>query len=100
MGIIFQKNFLKIFRRYFICIATVQLLHFLTFISDHCLTNFTEMPSLNRYEKVMFENCGTQTTKHNLASHRKRCSVGTLLCIQSPNFFTKPQNDLKKHVAK
>ena len=25
------------------------------------------MPSLNRYEKVTFENCGTQTTKPSLA---------------------------------
>ena len=58
------------------------------------------MPSLNRYEKVTCENCGTQTTKPNLARHKKRCSVGTLCCTQCPNFSTKSQNDLNYHFAK
>ena len=57
------------------------------------------MPSLNRYEKVKCENCGTQTTKPNLARH-KSCSAGTLHCSQCPNFFTKSQNDLNYHIAK
>ena len=62
------------------------------------------MPSLNRYEKFTCENCGTQTTKLNLARHKKRCSAGTLHCTQCPNFFTKTQKDLnydkaKKHSA-
>ena len=58
------------------------------------------MPSLNRYEKVTCENCGTETTKLNLACHKKRCWVGTLYCTQCPNFSTKSQNDLNYHIAK
>ena len=58
------------------------------------------MPSLNRYEKVTCENCGTQTTKLNLTRHKKICSAGTLLCSQCPNFFTKSQNALNYHIAK
>ena len=58
------------------------------------------MPSLNRYEKVTCENCGTQTTKLNFARHKKSCFVGTLYCSQCPNFFTKSQNDLNYHIAK
>ena len=58
------------------------------------------MPSLNRNEKVTCENCGTQTTKLNLARHKKRCSVGTLYCTHCPNFSTKSQNDLHYHIAK
>ena len=62
-----------------------------------CQTPIIEMPSLNRNEKVTCENCGTQTTKLNLARHKKRCSVGTLYC---PNFSKKSQNDLNYHIAK
>ena len=58
------------------------------------------MPSINRYEKVTCENCGTQTTKLNLARHKKSCSVGTLFCTQCPNSSTKSQNDLNYHIAK
>ena len=58
------------------------------------------MPSLNRNEKVTCENCGTQTTKLNLARHKKRCSVGTLYCTYCPNFSTMSQNDLNYHIAK
>ena len=58
------------------------------------------MPSLNRNEKVTCENCGTQTTKLNLARHKKRCSVGTLYCTHCPNLSTKSQNDLIYHIAK
>ena len=58
------------------------------------------MPSLNRYEKVTCENCDTQTTKLNLARHKKSCSAGTLHCNQCPNFFTKSQNALNYHTAK
>ena len=57
------------------------------------------MPSLNRYEKVTCENCGTQTTKLNLARHKKRCSLATLHCSQCPIFSTKLQNDLNYHIA-
>ena len=62
------------------------------------------MPSLNRNEKVTCENCGTQTTKHNLVRRKKSCSAGTSYCTQCPNFSTKFQIDLnyrfiKKHSA-
>ena len=63
-------------------------------------TKFTQTPSLNRYEKFTCENCGTQTTKLNLAHHKKSCSAGTLYCTQCPNFSTKSQNDLNYHIAK
>ena len=58
------------------------------------------MPSLNRNEKVTCDNCGTQTTKLNLARHKRRCSVGTLHCTQCPKLCTKSQNDLNYHIAK
>ena len=58
------------------------------------------MPSLNRNEKVNFENCGVQITKLNHARHKKRCSAGTLYCTQCPNFSTLSQDDLKYHIAK
>ena len=75
----------------------MKVLQFLTFNSDHCVFNkFTQIPSLNRYEKVTRENCGTQTTKLNLARHKKSCSAGN----QCPKFFTKSQNALNYHIAK
>ena len=58
------------------------------------------MLSLNRYEKVTCENCDAQTTKLNLARHKRSCSAGTLFCNQCPNFSTKSQNDQKYHNAK
>ena len=58
------------------------------------------MPSLIRKEKITCENCGTQTTKLNLARHKKSCSAGTLYCTQCPNFSTKSQKDLSHHIAK
>ena len=58
------------------------------------------MPSLYRYEKVTSENCGTQTTKFNLARHKTSCSAGTLYCTQCPNSSTKSQKDLIYHIAK
>ena len=61
---------------------------------------FSQKPSLNQYEKVKCENCGTQTPKLNLARHKKTCSAGTLYCIQCSNFSTKSQNDLNYHIAK
>ena len=65
-----------------------------------CQTPNFEMPSLNRYEEVTCENCGTQTTKLNLVRHKKSCSLGTLYCTHCPNFSTKSQNDLNYHIAK
>ena len=58
------------------------------------------MPSLNRNEKVTYENCGVQITKPNLPRHKKRCSAGTLYCTQGPNFFTKSRDGLNYHIAK
>ena len=58
------------------------------------------MPPLNRNEKVTCEKCGTQTTKLNLARHKKRCSVGTMYCTHCRNFSTRSQNDLNYHIAK
>ena len=58
------------------------------------------MLSLNRYEKVTCEIYGTQSTKLNLARHKKSCSAGTLNCTQCPNVSTKTQKDLKYHIAK
>ena len=58
------------------------------------------MPPLKRYEKVTCENCGNQTTKPNLARHKKSCSAGTLFCVQCPIFSTKSQNDLNYLFAK
>ena len=58
------------------------------------------MPSSNRYEKIKWENCGTQTTKLNLARHKKSCSAGILFCTQCLNFSTKSQIDLIHHIAK
>ena len=58
------------------------------------------MRCLNLYEKVTYENCATQTTKLNLSRQKKRCSAGTLYCIQYPNFSTKSQIDLNYHNAK
>ena len=58
------------------------------------------MPSLNRKEEITCETCGTQTTKPNLARHKKRCSAGKLYCTQCTNFSTKSQKDLNYHIAK
>ena len=58
------------------------------------------MPFLNRYEKVTYDNCGTPTTKLNLARHKKSCSAGTLFCTQYPNFSKKLKSDLNHHTAK
>ena len=65
-----------------------------------CQTTVIEMLSLNRYEKVTCENCGTQTTKFILARHKKSCSAGTWYCTQCPTFSTKSQKYLTYHIAK
>ena len=58
------------------------------------------MPSLNRYEKVLCQNCGTQTNTLNLAPHKKSCSAGLLYCTHCPDFSTKSQKDMNYHIAK
>ena len=58
------------------------------------------MPPLVQKENSTCEKCGTQTTRNNIESHKKRYSVGTLYCTQCPNFSTKSQNDLNYDIAK
>ena len=87
---ILQNFFLQKLRHFLICIATVKVIQFLIFLSDHCVFNkITQMPSLNRYEKATCENCGTHTTKLKLA-RRKR----VVLLVHSivANVPTSPQN--------
>ena len=92
---------LQSFRHYFFfALLQSSCFNFYVHVRSFCLTPFTQMPSLNRYEKVICENCGTQTTMLNLARQKKSCSAGTLYCTQCPNFSTKSQNDLNYHIAK
>ena len=58
------------------------------------------MPSLNRIEKILCDNCGTKTTKLNLARHKKMFIWNTVLYPLSQFLLTKSQNDLKYHIAK
>ena len=58
------------------------------------------MPSLNSNKKAKCENYGTQTTKLNLARHKKRCVVGNLYSTQWPIFSTNPQNDLNYPIVR
>ena len=58
------------------------------------------MPSLIRRETITCEKCGNQTTKPNIARHKKRCSAGTLYCTQCPNFSIKSQNYLNYSAPK
>ena len=65
-----------------------------------CQTTIFEMPLVIRKEKILCENCDTQTTRNNIVRHRKKCSAGTLYGSQCPNFSTKSKNDLNYHIAK
>ena len=58
------------------------------------------MLSLNRNKNGTCENSSTQTTKHDLARLKKKCSVGTLYCTHCPTLSTKCEDDLKYHIAK
>ena len=71
------------------CYSQTNSISYVHFKSLCFLRNFTQIASFNRYEKVTCENCGTQTTKVNLARHKKKCSAGTLHCSQCPNLSTK-----------
>ena len=57
------------------------------------------MLSLNRNEKGIYKNFGTEFTNNNRALHKKRYSVVTLNCTQCPNFSVKSHIHLKYHVA-
>ena len=58
------------------------------------------MRSLNRNEKVTFENGGTQITKPNSPRHEKSCSAGTLYCTQCTNFSTNSRAEMNNHIDK
>ena len=99
------KKYFKVIRYKFFVIISFALLQSSYFKFSRSfsiilfLTNFTQMPFLDRYEKVTCDSCVTQTTQPNHA-HNKSCSAGTLFCTQCPKFSTKSQNDLNYHVAK
>ena len=52
---------------------------------------FVQMPSFPCFEKVISENCGTQTTKFNLPPYYKSCSNGTLHGIRCSHSSTNSQ---------
>ena len=95
-----QKTCYKIFANISLALLPSSRFNLHVYFRLFCQTPTIETPSLNRNAKVTFENRGTQTTKLNFAPHKKRCSVGTLYCTQSPKFSTKSQNDLKYQIAK
>ena len=76
-----------------------KLLQFFCSFQIILLNTFYSNAFFKSIRKVTFENCGTQTTKPNLARHKESCSAGTLYCTQCPNFFTKSQNDLNYRIA-
>ena len=51
------------------------------------------MLPIKHNEEATCGNCGSQTTKPNLARHKKRCSRGTLSCNECPNSSTMSQVD-------
>ena len=100
LGLKFKNFCYKVFT--FISFALLLSSRFNIYIYFRLFSQTTviEMLSLNRYEKVICENCGTKATVFNLAHHEKRCSAGILYCTQYPNFSTKSQNDMNYHFAK
>ena len=58
------------------------------------------MPSLNRNDKIMCENCGIEATRINLDRYKKRCSVRLLCCPNCLNFLNKPRIDRNFRFAK
>ena len=95
-----QKTCYKFFAIISFALLPSNRFNFHVYIRIVCQTPTFEMPSLNRNEKLTCKNCGTQTTKLNLARRKKRCSVATLFCTQCPSFSTKSQSDLDYHFAK
>ena len=94
-----KKYLLQILRPYFIGIGTVKLFHSSRSLQTILSTPINEMPSLNQ-KKVTCDFWAPQTTKPNLARHKKRCSVRTLHCTYCSNFSTKSEIDLNYHFAK
>ena len=58
------------------------------------------MPGPSCNIKNTCENCGTQITKLNLARHKTKCSVGSLICPSFTNFSTKTRAEMNYHLAK
>ena len=58
------------------------------------------MTSLNRNKEANSGNCGTQTTRLNLARPKMIYCAGTLYCTQCPNFLTKSRAGKKYHNAR
>ena len=65
-----------------------------------CYIYLTDMSGLNRKEKVICENCRTQTTKRNTVRYKTRCSAGSLPCHSCTNFSTKFRAETKYLIAK
>ena len=69
-----------------------------TNVSENFVKQFLlKMLSLKHNKKHICENCGTETTRINLARHTKGCSVGTLYCSQCPIFSKRSQAGLNFH---
>ena len=58
------------------------------------------MPALIRKTKVTCDNCGTQTTRNNIARHNKRCSAGSLICPSCIIFSTETPAEMIHNIAK
>ena len=96
----FKTNCYKLFAIISFALLQSSCFNLHVYFRRFCQIPIIERPSLNRNEKVICDNCRTQTTKLSLARHKKRCSVGTLYCTQCPNFSRKSQDDLKYHFTK
>ena len=97
---LFKNTGYKFFAIISIALLPSSCFNFYVQFRSFCPTLFTQMPFLNRNEIVTCGNCGSQTTKLNLACHKKSCSVGTLYCNQCPNFPTKSQSDMNYRIVK
>ena len=59
-----------------------------------------EMPTLNRNDKVTYENCCILSTRISPARHKKIYSMELLFCSKSPNLSTKSHSEMNYHIAK
>ena len=97
---IIQKYLLQSFGQNFKCIATVKLFPIFHSFQINLLKPFTQMPSVNGYEKVTCGNCGTQTAQLNLGV---TCRVVLLVRFIVPNVPISQKNHKKNliyHIAK
>ena len=65
-----------------------------------CFIHTTDKLGLSRNEKLNWENCGTETTRLNLARDNKRCFAGSLTYSSRTNFSTKSRAETNYHIAK